>query len=198
MKRTYIFATSNANKTKEIESALPEGFHIITMKDAGLTIEIPEPFSTLEENSRHKAKTIYELTGKNCFAEDTGLEVESLQGAPGVRSARFSGEPRNDDRNIQKLLSLLQNTPIRRARFRTVITLIEDGNEHQFEGTCSGTIVHEKKGTEGFGYDPVFQPDGSSCTFAQLQMSEKNKFSHRKKALSFMIDFLKNNALNTV
>ena len=193
MIRAYIFATSNVNKAREIESALPEGFRIITMKDAGFDIDIPEPFTTLEENSRHKAQTIYKLTGQNCFAEDTGLEVESLQGAPGVRSARFAGLQRNDERNMQKLLALMKNTHNRRAHFRTVITLIEKGKEFQFEGVCYGSIIEEKRGKEGFGYDPVFRPEGSLRTFAELTLAEKNECSHRKKALSSMIAYLKTN-----
>jgi XTP/dITP diphosphohydrolase len=185
-----ILATSNLNKAKEIQSVLPDGFHVLTMKEAGIDIEIPEPFHTLEENSRHKAQTIYLATGEACFAEDTGLEVQALNGAPGVISARYSGEPRDDKRNIQKLLHELNGIENRSAQFRTVMTLFLDGKPHEFEGICKGQIVHEPKGTEGFGYDPVFIPDGSNHTFAEMGLQEKNIFSHRKKALVQMIDFL--------
>jgi XTP/dITP diphosphohydrolase len=185
-----ILATSNLNKAKEIQSVLPDGFHVLTMKEAGIDIEIPEPFHTLEENSRHKAQTIYLATGEDCFAEDTGLEVQALNGAPGVISARYSGEPRDDKRNIQKLLHELNGIENRSAQFRTVMTLFLDGKPYEFEGICKGQIIHEPKGTEGFGYDPVFIPDGSNHTFAEMGLQEKNIFSHRKKALVQMIDFL--------
>jgi len=185
-----ILATSNPNKAKEIQSVLPQGFHVITMKEAGLDIDIPEPFSTLEENSHHKAHTIYLLTGQDCFAEDTGLEVDALQGAPGVISARYAGEPRNDQRNMQKLLNDLHNAENRKAQFRTVMTLFWDGRSHQFEGICKGHIIDAPKGSSGFGYDPLFIPEGSTHTFAEMSLEEKNTFSHRKKALVQMIDFL--------
>lgn len=185
-----ILATSNPSKAKEIQSVVPEGFHVITMNEAGLNVEIPEPFHTLEENSRHKAQTIYLMTGQDCFAEDTGLEVEALHGAPGVVSARYAGEPRNDQRNIQKLLNNLQNADNRKAQFRTVMTLYWDGQSHQFEGICKGHIIDAPKGSSGFGYDPIFIPEGSTHTFAEMSLEEKNTFSHRKKALVQMIDFL--------
>lgn len=185
-----ILATSNPNKAKEIQSVLPQGFHVITMKDAGIDMDIPEPFLTLEENSHTKAQTIYLMTGQDCFAEDTGLEVEALNGAPGVISARYAGEPRNDERNIQKLLQELTDTKNRNAQFRTVMTLFWDGKAQQFEGICKGKIIHEPKGTEGFGYDPLFIPEGSTHTFAEMGLQEKNTFSHRKKALQKMLDFL--------
>lgn len=186
-----ILATANIHKAKEIQSILPDGFEVITMKEAGIDLDIPEPFETLEENSATKANTIYLLTGQDCFAEDTGLEVEALNGAPGVRSARFAGEPRSDQNNYKKLLNNLKKQTNRRAQFRTVMTLYWDGKEYQFEGVCKGTIIDKPKGTEGFGYDPVFIPDGSTHTFAEMGLQEKNKFSHRKKALMQMIDFLK-------
>jgi XTP/dITP diphosphohydrolase len=185
-----IFATSNQHKAREIQSLLPVGYRILTLKEAGLDIDIPEPFSTIEENSLHKAATIYRLTGKNCFAEDTGLEVEQLKGAPGVKSARFAGEPPNDQKNITKLLSELERCTNRNARFKTVITLIINGQEHQFTGICEGVIGYEPIGSNGFGYDPVFLPHPSILTFAQMELAEKNQFSHRKKALSSMIQFL--------
>jgi XTP/dITP diphosphohydrolase len=185
-----ILATSNANKAREIQSLLPGHFEVITLKDAGIEQEIPEPFFTLEENSRHKASTIYLLTGKDCFAEDTGLETEALQGAPGVHSARYAGEPRNDLRNMEKLLNELNGETNRKAQFRTVMTLVLNGETHLFEGICKGQIAWSPRGTEGFGYDPVFVPDGSTLTFAEMDLEEKNRFSHRKKALFKMIDYL--------
>lgn len=191
-----IFATSNPNKVKEIQAAMPDAFRVITMKEAGIDMEIPEPFATLEENSRTKASTIYLLTGQDCFGEDTGLEVEALTGAPGVMSARYSGEPVNYKRNYEKLLSEMKGKENRKARFRAVITLVFDGKEHQFEGICNGHIIHEPRGHEGFGYDPVFIPEGSTHTFAEMGMQKKNKFNHRIKALALMIDFLKTTTTN--
>ena len=187
-----IFASSNQHKAEEIESALPPGFRIIIMKEAGITEEIPEPFPTLEENSKHKAVFLHERLKKDCFSEDTGLEVEALNGEPGVKSARYAGENKSFEKNIEKLLQQLDRQTNRNARFRTVFTLILDGQQHQFEGICNGTITEENSGTGGFGYDPVFVPDGSKLTFAEMTMEEKNKFSHRKKGLDQMLQFLKN------
>lgn len=187
---SLILATSNPNKAKEIQSLLPGHFEVITLKEAGIEQEIPEPYFTLEENSRHKASTIYSLTGKDCFAEDTGLETEALNGAPGVHSARFAGEPRNDLRNMEKLLNELNGETNRKAQFRTVMTLVLNGETHLFEGICEGQITLSPRGTEGFGYDPVFVPEGSTLTFAEMGLEEKNRFSHRKKALFKMIDYL--------
>jgi XTP/dITP diphosphohydrolase len=186
-----IFATANQNKAKEIQAALPQGFEVLTMKEAGVEQDIPEPFFTLEENAATKAQTIYLLTGQDCFAEDTGLEVEALHGAPGVHSARFAGEPRSDERNIQKLVQELQGQANRNAQFRTVMTLMLDGKQYQFEGSCKGTIIDTPRGNKGFGYDPVFIPEGSTHTFAEMGLDQKNQFSHRKKALMKMIEFLK-------
>jgi XTP/dITP diphosphohydrolase len=186
-----ILATANIHKAKEIQSVLPAGFEVITMKEAGIDLDIPEPFETLEENSATKANTIYLLTGQDCFAEDTGLEVEALNGAPGVRSARYAGEPRSDENNYKKLLNELRKHTNRQAQFRTVMTLYFDGKEFQFEGICKGTIIDVPRGSEGFGYDPVFIPEGSTHTFAEMDLAEKNQYSHRKKALMKMIEFLK-------
>ncbi len=186
-----IFASGNLHKAEEIEAALPEGFRILTMKDAGVDEEIPEPFDTLEENSRHKAEFLAERLQQDCFAEDTGLEVEALNGEPGVRSARYAGEGKDFSANTDKLLTNMLGQTNRRARFRTVFSLILDGKLYQFEGICNGTILENKAGTGGFGYDPVFLPDGSSKAFAEMTMEEKNKYSHRKKGLELMIDFLK-------
>lgn len=186
-----IFASGNRHKAEEIEAALPQGFQILIMKDAGVEEEIPEPFHTLEENSKHKAQFLAERLQKDCFAEDTGLEVEGLNGEPGVLSARYAGDGKDFSANIDKLLTNMQGQSNRRARFRTVFSLILDGKLYQFEGICNGTILENKAGTGGFGYDPVFLPDGSSKAFAEMTMEEKNKYSHRKKGLDLMIDFLK-------
>ena len=187
-----IFASANKHKAEEIESALPPGFRIIIMKEAGITEDIPEPFPTLEENSKHKAVFLFERLHKDCFSEDTGLEVQALNGEPGVKSARYAGEDKSFDKNIEKLLQNLKQHSNRKAKFRTVFTLILNGHQYQFEGICNGTITEKNAGTGGFGYDPVFLPEGSKLTFAEMTMAEKNKFSHRKKGLDQMIRFLKN------
>ena len=186
-----IFASGNRHKAEEIEAALPNDFRIMIMKEAGITEDIPEPFDTLEENSKHKADFLYNRLQQDCFAEDTGLEVEALNGEPGVKSARYAGEGRDFDANIDKLLTNLQGSTNRRARFRTVFSLIRNGELFQFEGICNGTILENRAGTGGFGYDPVFLPDGSDKAFAEMTMEEKNKYSHRKKGLDLMIQFLK-------
>jgi XTP/dITP diphosphohydrolase len=185
-----IFATNNQNKVEEVRAVLGKGFKIVTLKEAGIDIDIPEPFDTLEANASQKSKTIFDITGQNCFSEDTGLEVDALNGEPGVKSARYAGEGRSFDDNIDKLLGRLQDADSRLARFRTVISLILDGKEYFFEGICPGRIIMERIGNNGFGYDPVFVPDGSDKTFAEMAMAEKNKFSHRKKAMEKLISFL--------
>ena len=187
---TLIFASSNLHKAKEIQAALPEQMFIQTMREAGYEKEIPEPFDTLEENAKHKAFTVHLALAANCFAEDTGLETEALNGAPGVYSARYAGEPANDQRNIAKLLTALDNKPSRSARFKTVIVLYLEGKEYVFTGLCEGSITQTPSGVMGFGYDPVFIPNGASKTFAEMTIDEKNQYSHRKKAVSKMIDFL--------
>jgi XTP/dITP diphosphohydrolase len=185
-----IFATNNQHKVDEIRAVLSGQLEIVTLKEAGIDIDIPEPYDTLEENASGKSKTIYEMTGTDCFSEDTGLEVRSLNGEPGVKSARYAGESRSFDANIEKLLINLAGKEDRSARFRTVISLLIDGQETLFEGICSGKIIDQKKGEEGFGYDPVFIPDGSAKTFAEMDMTEKNQFSHRKKATEKLVAFL--------
>ncbi|MBS1742148.1 MAG: RdgB/HAM1 family non-canonical purine NTP pyrophosphatase [Bacteroidetes bacterium] len=187
-----IFATNNKNKVDEIRSVLDNRYEIISLKEAGILIEIPEPHQTLEENASEKSKTIFTLTGKDCFSEDTGLEVEALNGEPGVRSARYAGDESDFKKNIQKLLSNLGENSNRKACFKTIISLILDGKEYMFEGICDGTIINEERGTGGFGYDPVFIPNGDTRTFAEMSMDEKNKFSHRKKATAKLIEFLNN------
>lgn len=192
-----IFATNNQYKVDEIRSALPPNFSIITLKEAGIDIDIPEPHETLEENASEKARTIFRLTQTNCFSEDTGLEVYSLNNEPGVHSARYAGEEKSFYKNIEKLLAKLKNSIDRKARFRTIICLLLDTKEYFFEGICEGEIIFERKGNQGFGYDPVFVPTGSTKTFAEMAMDEKNSFSHRKKALDKLVTFLNNyNRLN--
>lgn len=188
-----IFATNNQHKTEEIRSVLKDRFDIITLKEANINIDIPEPFDTLEENARTKSATIYRLTSINCFGEDTGLEVKALNGEPGVKSARYAGENRNFGDNIIKLLSKLNGVTERDAMFRTVISLMLDGIEYQFEGICEGVITEALKGESGFGYDPVFIPLGSNRTFAEMSLQEKNQYSHRGKAVNQLISFLLNN-----
>lgn len=189
---TIIFATNNQNKVNEVRAVLGDIFNIITLKEGGIDIDIPEPHDTLEANATEKSKTIFNLTNKNCFSEDTGLEVYALNGEPGVKSARYAGESRSFDDNIDKLLHNLKSVANKTAMFRTVISLILDGREYFFEGVCPGKIIAERRGDNGFGYDPVFVPDGSDKTFAEMDMEGKNKFSHRKKAMEKLIAFLNN------
>ena len=193
-----IFATNNQHKVEEIRSVIGNSsVEIITLKEVGIDIDIPEPFNTLEENASNKSRTIYEMkrtdpTVIGCFSEDTGLEVEALNGEPGVKSARYAGEEKSFDKNIEKLLEKLEGATNRKAKFRTVISLIVDAEENLFEGICEGTIGYSKKGKEGFGYDPIFVPDGSVHTFAEMKIEEKNQFSHRKKATDKLIAYLSN------
>ena len=191
--KNLIFATNNQHKVDEIRTVIGSYFTIQTLQEAGINIDIPEPYNTLEENASTKSKTIFELTKENCFSEDTGLEVEALNGEPGVKSARYAGEGRNFQDNIDKLLLNLNNQTNRKARFRTVISLILNQQEYLFEGICEGNIITEQKGLSGFGYDPIFIPLGSDKTFAEMTMQEKNVFSHRKKATQQLIDFLSQN-----
>jgi XTP/dITP diphosphohydrolase len=186
-----IFATNNEHKAQEINSILGSEFKIITLKQAGIDIDIPEPHDTLEENAAEKSEVIYNLTGKDCFSEDTGLEVEALDGEPGVKSARYAGESKSFDNNIDKLLMNLDGQSNREAQFRTVVSLRLGGKEYKFEGICKGSIIAERKGDNGFGYDPVFIPEGSLKTFAEMTMEEKNKYSHRKKAIEKLVRFLR-------
>lgn len=187
---TLIFASNNRHKADEIRALLGDDFRIITLQDAGILIDIPEPHDTLEANAREKSTTIYRLSGQDCFSEDTGLETEALHGQPGVKSARYAGEQCTFEENIQKLLQQLQNSSNRKARFRTVISLILQGKEYTFEGICEGSILQEKRGDQGFGYDPVFVPEGCDRSFAEMDLTEKNKYSHRKKAMEKLLAFL--------
>lgn len=185
-----IFATNNRHKVDEIRSIPGLNYEIISLKEAGIMIDIPEPHNTLEENASQKSRTIYELTGMNCFSEDTGLEVDSLNGEPGVKSARYAGENSSFEENMDKLLLNMRKMVMRNAHFRTVLSLILNGEEYMFEGTCKGIIIADKRGEGGFGYDPIFLPDGSQKTFAQMDMEEKNNYSHRKKAMDQLLLFL--------
>ncbi len=186
-----IFATNNQHKVEEIKAVLPAGMTATSLKEAGIDIDIPEPHDTLEANAREKAQTIYRLTQTACFSEDTGLEVAALNGEPGVRSARYAGAEKSFASNIEKLLHNLQGHANRSARFRTVICLMLQDREHFFEGICEGTITEAAQGAEGFGYDPVFLPQGATQTFAQMSMTEKNAYSHRRKAVDKLVAFLK-------
>ena len=193
-----IFATNNQNKVDEIRTVVGKNssVEIISLKEAGIDIDIPEPYETLEKNASNKSRIIYELKKTNpiaigCFSEDTGLEVETLHGEPGVKSARYAGNEKSFDKNIEKLLQKLGTNENRRAKFRTVISLIIDGKENLFEGICEGAIISNKRGEGGFGYDSVFVPEGSVHTFAEMNMEEKNSFSHRRKATDQLIAYLK-------
>jgi XTP/dITP diphosphohydrolase len=190
---TLIFATNNQNKVTEVKSILNQRFNILSLKERDIDIDIPEPYNTLEDNAREKARVIHQLTSQNCFSEDTGLEVEALSGEPGVKSARYAGDNRSFEDNIDKLLSNLKDKENRKAQFRTVICIIIDGQEKVFDGICKGSIIAARRGSGGFGYDSIFIPDGSSKTFAEMTMVEKNYFSHRKKAIEKLTAFLSNN-----
>jgi XTP/dITP diphosphohydrolase len=185
-----IFATNNSHKVKELNAVVSEGITIISLKEAGIIIDIPEPHETLSANATEKSRTIYSLTGLACFGEDSGLEVAALDGEPGVRSARYAGENRSFADNIAKLLDKLSENKNRKARFRTIISLILENKEYLFEGICEGEITGSPEGAGGFGYDPVFKPDGAGTTFAEMSLEDKNKYSHRKKAADKMIKFL--------
>ena len=187
---TLIFATNNEHKVSEIQSLLPKDINVITLQQAGINIDIPEPYDTLQENANTKAKTIFEITQQNCFSEDTGLEIDALNGDPGVHSARYAGEDRNFNANIEKVLSNLKNTENRSAQFRTVICLIWEQKEYYFEGICRGHIAEQNSGTAGFGYDPIFIPEGATKSFATMTMEEKNTYSHRQKAVTQLFSFL--------
>lgn len=185
-----IFATNNQHKIDELKAAVGNDIEIVSLKEAGIDIDIPEPHDTLEKNASEKSWTIYKLTGVDCFSEDTGLEIEALNGEPGVKSARYAGGARSFKDNIEKVLTKLGPHKNKNARFRAVISLIIDGTEKQFEGVCPGKIIETGRGTEGFGYDPIFVPDGSNQSFAEMSMEEKNRFNHRAKAAAKLVAFL--------
>lgn len=190
MKNKLIFATNNINKLIEIRAVVKNDLEIIGLKEAGINVDIPEPHDTLEENATEKSGFIYRLTQTDCFSEDTGLEVLALNGKPGVKSARYAGEDCNNSDNIAKLLDNMKHVEDRTAQFKTVISLMMNGEEIQFTGICKGKIATSIKGENGFGYDPIFIPDGSHKHFAEMTMEEKNKFSHRKKATQQLINYL--------
>jgi XTP/dITP diphosphohydrolase len=189
-----IFASSNQNKIQEISAMLPEGFNMLGLKDIGILHEIPEPGTTIKENSFLKARHIIDLikekTNVSVFADDSGLEVEALGGEPGVYSARYAGTPKNDAANNSKLLEALKNVTNRRARFVTVITLLIKDQVHYFEGEVKGTIAFEPRGNGGFGYDPLFIPQGYRSTFAELSAEMKNSISHRAEAVKQLLQYL--------
>jgi len=187
-----IFASNNQHKIEELKAFAGKEIEIVSLKDAGIDIDIPEPHDTLEKNASEKSWTIYKLTGSACFSEDTGLEIEALNGEPGVKSARYAGGARSFKDNIEKVLNKLANQANRNARFRAVISLIIKDKESQFEGICNGKIIDTPKGIEGFGYDPIFIPDGSNRSFAEMSIEEKNRFNHRTKAAAKLVAFLQN------
>lgn len=192
MKKKLVFATNNAHKLSEVTGILGDRMEILSLNDINCHADIPETAETLEGNARIKSQYIVDHFQLNCFADDTGLEVEALNGAPGVYSARYAGENNDSEANIQKLLKNLKGAENRKARFRTVISLMLDGKEYQFEGIVNGKITTEKYGENGFGYDPVFIPDGYEQTFAQLGTDVKNQISHRARAVNKLCEFLKN------
>jgi len=186
-----VFASSNPNKIAEIKAMLPEGFELLGLADINCTEDIPETADTIEGNAILKADYVTEKYGLDCFADDTGLEVYALNGAPGVHSARYAGEQRSAEDNMDKLLDALKDVTDRRARFKTVIALNMDGQQHLFTGTVEGHILSERRGNQGFGYDPIFQAEGDDRTFAELSMDEKAQRSHRGRAFAQLIAFLK-------
>ena len=191
MNNELIFASGNENKVAEVEYKLGGVIKLKSLNAIGCNEEIPETGSTLEENARLKARYVWETYNVDCFADDTGLEVESLYGAPGVYSARYAGPQKNPADNMALLLSELKGKSNRRARFRTVMCLIQGGQEQLFEGVVNGEIIESARGSEGFGYDPIFVPEGSAKTFAEMTMEEKNTMSHRGRAIASLALFLK-------
>ena len=191
MMKNLIFATNNEHKVAEIRSSLGNLFQVVSLKEAKINIDIEEPYNTLEENAREKSSTIHRLTKQECFSEDTGLFVDALNGEPGVKSARYAGEPSNNQANIEKLLRKLALHNNRTARFKTIISLVMHEKEYLFEGICEGSITLEPTGISGFGYDAIFIPVGSTRSFGEMSMEEKNQYSHRKKALVKLVSFLR-------
>ena len=185
-----VFATNNAHKLSEVKAVLGYGYELVTLKEVGITEDIPETGDTLDENASLKARYVYERTGLDCFADDTGLEVEALGGAPGVRSARYATDGHDFAANNRKLLKELDGVTNREARFRTVISLIASGEEIQVEGVVNGVIALSESGSEGFGYDPLFIPEGKEVTFAEMSADEKNAISHRGRAVAELVKVL--------
>ncbi len=189
--KTLVFATNNEHKLSEVKNLLEGVIAIKSLKEINLDGDIPETADTLEGNATQKAEFIYSRINSDCFADDTGLEVEALGGEPGVYSARYAGENCSFSDNVNKLLNNMKEKTNRKARFRTVICLIENGEKHYFEGVVNGTIIEEGVGNMGFGYDPIFRPDGFDVTFAEMSLDEKNKISHRGIATAKLVDYLK-------
>ncbi len=189
--KELIFATGNPNKIKEVHEVLNGAFEVKGLRDIGCPEDLPETSPTIEGNALQKARYVYENFGVNCFSEDTGLEIDALNGEPGVFSARYAGEEKDPEANMALVLQKLENEQNRKARFRTVAALILDGREYTFEGIAEGEIRKEKSGSGGFGYDPIFQPEGYGVTFAEMDSKTKNDISHRGKAMRLLIDFLK-------
>jgi XTP/dITP diphosphohydrolase len=185
-----VFASNNPHKVKEIKSILGTSFTLLSLSDVNILEDIPENESFIEGNALAKARYVHNVTGMNVFADDTGLEIEALNGLPGVHSARFAGEDKNSSANIEKILNMLSGIENRNAQFRTVIALIFENKEYLFEGIVRGRIIAEKKGDMGFGYDPVFKPDDKTLTFAEMDLTEKNTVSHRAKAFEKLREFL--------
>ncbi len=185
-----VFATNNLNKLKELQNLLGEEIELLSLADINCDDEIPEDHETLEENASQKAQYIFDKFGVNCFADDTGLEIESLNNEPGVYSARYAGEERDAKANMKKVLENLNGIKNRKSRFRTVISLIIDGREYQFEGVVEGNILEKERGIDGFGYDPIFEPSGYDISFAEMDMTEKNKISHRGLAVRKLVGYL--------
>jgi XTP/dITP diphosphohydrolase len=185
-----VFASNNKHKVREISNILDNNITLLSLGEIKILEDIPEDEPLIEDNALFKARYVYNATGLNVFADDTGLEIEALNGLPGVHSARFAGESKDSSANIAKVLAMLKGIGNRKARFRTVIALIFESKEYLFEGIISGTIIDEKRGDEGFGYDPVFIPDGKELTFAQMALDEKNKISHRAIAFKKLKEFL--------
>ncbi len=195
-----IFASNNLHKIREINSILGGSFTLLSLKDINISEDIPEDEPLIEGNALAKARFVFKVTGLDVFADDTGLEIEALDGQPGVHSARFAGAGKDSAANIRKVLAMLGNNKNRKARFRTVIALILDKKEYLFEGIVTGKIINEIRGMEGFGYDPIFIPDGKTRTFAEMELTEKNTVSHRARAFEKLREFLneyeKNNKIN--
>jgi XTP/dITP diphosphohydrolase len=185
-----VFATNNPYKLEEIRAAVGDSIKILSLKEIGCFDDIPETAPTLEGNASQKSFYIYNKYGNNCFADDTGLEVKAIDGRPGVYSARYAGPEHDHEKNMDKVLSELKDTQNRKARFRTVISLIIEGKEYFFEGIVKGIILKERHGKKGFGYDPVFQPEGYQESFAEMELNEKNKISHRGRAVRKLVEFL--------
>jgi XTP/dITP diphosphohydrolase len=185
-----VFATNNTRKIEEVQHLLKNNFRLLSLQDINCAEELPETGNTLEANASQKARYVHEKFGADCFADDTGLEIESLNGKPGVYSARYAGEEKSAEKNIQKVLLEMKNTPHRSAYFKTIISLIINNKEYLFEGKVNGEISTELKGKKGFGYDPIFIPNGYNRSFAEMSLDEKNKVSHRAIAIKKLVEFL--------